>query len=99
MNKVLVDRKLLERVLNASWGSETVNALDDLRGFLEDATPDPIPDAEQPRAMVVPDGWQWVPVEPTPEMIQADPYGMGYGRIHAVWSRLLAAAPAPGDSQ
>ena len=32
-----VPRKLLERVLNAGWGSETVNALDDLRDFLESA--------------------------------------------------------------
>ena len=27
--------ELLDRVLNAGWGSETVNALDDLRDFLE----------------------------------------------------------------
>lgn len=33
-----VPRKLLERVLNAGWGSETVNALDDLRDFLESAS-------------------------------------------------------------
>ena len=32
-----VPRELLERVLNAGWGSETVNALDDLRDFLESA--------------------------------------------------------------
>ena len=36
-----VPRKLLERVLNAGWGSETVNALDDLRDFLESA-PSPV---------------------------------------------------------
>ena len=52
-SQVLVDRELLERVLNAGWGSETENALDDLRGFLEDAA-DHIEDV---RAMVVPDGW------------------------------------------
>lgn len=33
-----VPRELLERVLNAGWGSETVNALDDLRDFLESAS-------------------------------------------------------------
>ena len=32
-----VPRELLERVLNAGWGSETVNALDDLRDFLASA--------------------------------------------------------------
>jgi hypothetical protein len=60
-SQVLIDREFLERVLNAGWGSETDNALDDLRGFLESAapatTPDhlpgatkmvaPIPDAEE----------------------------------------------------
>jgi hypothetical protein len=36
-----------------------------------------------------------VSIKPTPEMVKADPYGMGYGRLHAVWARLLAASPQP----
>jgi hypothetical protein len=39
-------------------------------------------------------GWKLVPIGLTPEMEAADPYGMGYGRLHAIWSRLLKAAPA-----
>ena len=46
-----VPRELLERVLNAGWGSETVNALDDLRDFLESA-PSPANHVEDVRAMV-----------------------------------------------
>ena len=46
-----VPRELLERVLNAGWGSETVNALDDLRDFLESA-PSPADHVEDARAMV-----------------------------------------------
>lgn len=42
----------------------------------------------------VPDGYVLVPYKLTPEMIAADPYGMGYGRIHAIYSAMLAAAPA-----
>jgi hypothetical protein len=41
-----------------------------------------------------PEGWKLVPVALTPEMVKADPYGMGYGRLHAIWARLLAASPA-----
>lgn len=48
-----VPRELLERVLNAGWGSETVNALDDLRDFLASA-PSPADHVEDVRAMVVP---------------------------------------------
>lgn len=53
---------LLERVLNAGWGSETVNALDDLRDFLASA-PSPADHVEDVRAMVAApspagvDGW------------------------------------------
>jgi hypothetical protein len=46
-----VPRELLERVLNAGWGSETVNALDDLRDFLASA-PSPADHVEGVRAMV-----------------------------------------------
>ena len=46
-----VPRELLERVLNAGWGSETVNALDDLRDFLASA-PSPANHVEDVRAMV-----------------------------------------------
>ena len=41
----------------------------------------------------VPEGWKLVPVDLTPEMVKADPYGMGYGRLHVIWNRLLAAVP------
>lgn len=30
-------------------------------------------------------------------MVKADPYGMGYGRLNAVWSGLLAASPLAED--
>ena len=50
--KLLIDRELLERVLNAGWGSETVNALDDLRDFLESA----------PSAPATVQGDGWIPV-------------------------------------
>ena len=46
-----VPRELLERVLNAGWGSETVDALDDLRDFLESAS-SPANHVEDVRAMV-----------------------------------------------
>lgn len=43
------------------------------------------------------DGWKRVPVELTPDMAKADPYGLGYGRLQAIWSRLLAASPSPSN--
>lgn len=46
-----VTRELLERVLNAGWGSETVNALDDLRDFLASA-PSPANHVEDVRALL-----------------------------------------------
>lgn len=38
-------------------------------------------------------GFVCVPRGVTKEMADADPYGMGYGRIHAIWTRMLAASP------
>lgn len=47
-------------------------------------------------------GWVCVPRGVTKEMADADPYGMGYGRIHAIWTRMLAASPLaqePNDAR
>lgn len=56
--------------------------------------------ALQASAMVVPDGWQLVPVEMSDEMHAAylDQYGRGLG-IYWIYKAMLAASPAPGDSQ
>lgn len=55
---------------------------------------------QRTQAAVMPEGWKLVPVNLTTEQIAADPYGMGYGRLHAVWRALLAAAPAqPAERQ
>ena len=37
--------------------------------------------------------YKLVPVVLTPEMIKADPYGLGYGRLQAIWASMLAVAP------
>jgi hypothetical protein len=44
-----------------------------------------------------PIGYVLVPVDLTPEMVAADPYGMGYGRLHAIYQAMLAAAPASAE--
>lgn len=46
--------------------------------------------------MVVPEGWQLVPVEPTIEMVQAATHkSVGFG-TRAAYQAMLAAAPKPG---
>jgi hypothetical protein len=57
----------------------------------------PVVSAEQ--HVSLPHGYVLVPYKLTPEMIAADPYGMGYGRLHAIYSAMLAAAPAPSTTE
>lgn len=47
-------------------------------------------------APAVPQGWKWVPVEPTPDMEGAGRVNMAYGSCTArqVWSAMLTAAPS-----
>lgn len=53
-------------------------------------------EAAQAKRGAVPDGWQVVPKEPTPEMLDA--YVKNNARFHSArsdWASMLAAAPAP----
>lgn len=50
----------------------------------------PVPPAES----AVPDGWKLVPVEPTPEMVQAG-WEEHEGSVEGVYLAMLAAAPKP----
>lgn len=45
-------------------------------------------------APVMPEGWKPMPAELTQAMIVADPYGLGYGRLHAIYRALFNAAPS-----
>ncbi len=80
------------------------NEVKTLRALL--AKPD---HTEQPRGMVVPSGWQWMPIVPTIEIIAAIGFdgdvelAIGHAAISdqcvETYNAMLAAAPAPGDSQ
>ncbi len=50
---------------------------------------------EKPSAMVVPDGWQLVPSDPTQEMSDAAIEGMLTGGFQKSYREMLAAAPKP----
>ncbi len=65
-----------------------------VRNFASRAAPD------QP-AVVVPEGWQLVPIEPTEAMRQAS-YNVNVGSVYEqqrVWKVMLAASPAPPSSE
>lgn len=55
-------------------------------------------EAVRAKQQAAPDGWQWVPVEPTIEMVQAATHNaVGFG-TRAAYQAMLAAAPKPeGD--
>lgn len=55
---------------------------------------------ERLRAAAVPEGWKLVPVEPTPEMVDAALTVALPGALRAAWTRMLTAAPpAPEDGR
>jgi hypothetical protein len=54
--------------------------------------------ADQPNAMVVPDGYKLVPAVPTPEMVAAGDKSYSFS-VAKIFNAMLAAAPATGDSQ
>ena len=52
-------------------------------------------EAVRAKQQAVPEGWQLVPVEPTPEMVQAATHSaVGFG-TRAAYRAMLAAAPKP----
>lgn len=57
----------------------------------------------QPPAPSVPDGWQWVPIEPTPEMLRAGATRYTAYRVDAgsamfyAYAAMLEAAPTPAE--
>lgn len=58
----------------------------------------PIP--QQVAEPSVPEGWKLVPIEPTREMLLAEPargYEMSVNRRDEVWKAMLAAAPQPKE--
>jgi hypothetical protein len=68
-------------------GGDALYTADQMREYARAAL------ASAPAGEPIPEGWQMVPKTLTPEMANADPYGLGYGRLDAIWSRLLRAAP------
>jgi hypothetical protein len=98
-SKVMVDREWFDRVHALLY---VVSGESGIVGFEAECLGSFIPDilkdnAIHPRAMVVPDGWQLVPAEPTREMLVAG--GKIAIGIVPIYAAMLAAAPAPGDSQ
>lgn len=71
--------------------------LGDIRRSLENLEAAPAPSEPAPQG--VPEGWKLVPIEPTDAMVLAPGAlrtGGNVARIHReIWSRMLAAAPAP----
>jgi hypothetical protein len=100
MNKqVMVDRELLERMRDLIY---VLAHREDSIG--QDACsvgghfPELLAQPNHPRAMVVPEGYRLVPVEPTPEMIESTDGEFMPPTL--VYKTMLAAAPAPkGDGQ
>lgn len=114
-SQVLIDREFLQELkfLLVQPGTK-IDARYLLISGIDRAlsTPAPIPDSdhvEPVRAMVVPEGWRLVPAEPTIEMIAAIGFdgdaelAIGHAAISAqcveTYHAMLAASPAPGDSQ
>ena len=78
-----------------SHGPSAANKAEDmLHAAICSLGTDHSPDAGK---MVAPEGWQWVPVEPTIEMVQAATHdSVGFG-TRAAYQAMLAAAPKLGD--
>ena len=78
---------------SASERSKRITELQDALELAEEAVrAKHSPDAAK---MVVQEGWQWVPVEPTIEMVQAATNSaVGFG-TRAAYQAMLSAAPKP----
>lgn len=48
----------------------------------------------QVQDVAIPEGWQLVPIDRTPEMIEASTLDSPYGVSNKAWSNMLAASPA-----
>ena len=89
-----VERLVTEQVKHAYYERKTITeAVGEIVSALQ------ADHIEGVRAMVVPDGWRLVPVEPTEAMLKG-PRHDGYTfSVRNLYRAMLAAAPAPGDSQ